>query len=225
MLDILNIPHADPINLPLTQGFGFPLIITGLYLVFILKLGRWFMEKRQPYQLRGILKFYNLFQVAYNGIYVLTAVTIILSYRPYRFSCLAPLPLDHEAKHWEYFLGYTYYINKYIDFLDTIFFVLRKKYKQITILHIVHHAAMPIASYLTLRVNGYGGMPAVVCMANTFVHTLMYSYYYLSSQYPNSSKILWWKKYITKLQLAQFIGILIHIFWTLQQEDCYSKNK
>ncbi|EDW72443.2 uncharacterized protein Dwil_GK20709 [Drosophila willistoni] len=221
MLDIINIPHADPLNLPLMHGIGPVSIITGLYLLFILKLGRRFMENRQPYQLRGILKFYNLFQVAYNALMFLMMVTCLVVYKPYKFSCMVPSPLDHGVKNWERFIGYAYYINKYFDFLDTIFFILRKKYKQITILHIVHHAAMPMAAYLTMRVNGYGGLPVTVSTANTFVHTLMYGYYYLASQYPNLSKSLWWKKYITILQMVQFISVLIHIFWTLQQEDCY----
>ncbi|XP_068147844.1 very long chain fatty acid elongase F-like [Drosophila tropicalis] len=209
MLDIFNIPHADPLNLPLIHGIGPVSIITGLYLLFILKLGRRFMEKRQPYQLRGILKFYNLFQVAYNGILV------VMLLRPW----------ITERKKWERILGYAYYINKYIDFLDTIFFVLRKKYKQITILHIAHHAAMPIISYLTLRIIGYGGLPATFVALNTFVHAVMYSYYYLASQDPNLSRSIGWKKYITRLQIVQFILGLSHIFWTLQQEDCHvNKN-
>ncbi|XP_023033370.1 elongation of very long chain fatty acids protein F-like [Drosophila willistoni] len=224
MLEIFNIPHADPLNLPMIQGIGPVSIITGLYLVFILRLGRWFMEKRQPYQLREILKFYNLFQVAYNGMIFLMAVSVIMIYKPYKFSCMAPLPLEHDGKKWERILGYAYYINKYIDFLDTIFFVLRKKYKQITILHITHHAAMPIISYLTLRMIGYGGLPVSFVILNTFVHAVMYSYYYLASQNPNLSKSIGWKKYITRLQIVQFILGLSHIFWTLQQEDCNVSN-
>ena len=35
-----------------------------------------------------------------------------------------------------------YYFSKLIEFLDTMFFVLRKKYSQITFLHVYHHASM-----------------------------------------------------------------------------------
>lgn len=35
-----------------------------------------------------------------------------------------------------------YYFSKLIEFLDTIFFVLRKKTSQITFLHVYHHASM-----------------------------------------------------------------------------------
>ena len=35
-----------------------------------------------------------------------------------------------------------YYFSKVIEFMDTIFFVLRKKRNQITFLHVYHHATM-----------------------------------------------------------------------------------
>lgn len=35
-----------------------------------------------------------------------------------------------------------YYFSKLIEFLDTVFFVLRKKTSQITFLHVYHHASM-----------------------------------------------------------------------------------
>ena len=35
-----------------------------------------------------------------------------------------------------------YYISKCIEFLDTIFYMLRKKNSQITFLHVYHHATM-----------------------------------------------------------------------------------
>ena len=37
---------------------------------------------------------------------------------------------------------------------------------------------------------------------NTFVHIIMYSYYGLSALGPSVQKHLWWKKYVTKLQLV-----------------------
>lgn len=41
-------------------------------------------------------------------------------------------------------------------------------------------------------------------LLNTLVHVLMYSYYGLSALGPRMKKYLWWKKYLTQLQLAQF---------------------
>jgi elongation of very long chain fatty acids protein 4 len=39
-------------------------------------------------------------------------------------------------------------------------------------------------------------------MLNSFVHTIMYAYYGLSALGPWVQKYLWWKKYITQMQLV-----------------------
>lgn len=54
-------------------------------------------------------------------------------------------------------------------------------------------------------------------LVNGFVHTIMYGYYLATSIKPSYGKSLWWKRYITQLQLLQFGYLLIHfslvIFW------------
>ena len=44
-------------------------------------------------------------------------------------------------------IAWLYYVNKYIELLDTVFFVMRKKWNQVTFLHVYHHAIMPIWAY------------------------------------------------------------------------------
>ena len=39
-------------------------------------------------------------------------------------------------------------------------------------------------------------------MVNSFIHVLMYSYYGLAAMGPNVARYLWWKKYLTILQLV-----------------------
>lgn len=43
------------------------------------------------------------------------------------------------------FMGYTYYVSKFLDLFDTVFFVLRKKTRNVSGLHVFHHSVMPIA--------------------------------------------------------------------------------
>jgi hypothetical protein len=38
----------------------------------------------------------------------------------------------------------------------------------------------------------------------------MYSYYTLSTMGPKVQKYLWWKRYLTQLQLAQFVVLAIY---------------
>lgn len=130
------------------------------------------------------------------------------------------MPVDDPRKVFDRILSYLYYLNKYIDLLDTVFIVLRKSYKQISALHLFHHLLMPIAGYYVIRFNGFGGHLIVMGLLNLFVHIVMYSYYYISIHRPQIKENIWWKKYITILQMVQFVIIFVHSVWTLQQTNC-----
>lgn len=41
-------------------------------------------------------------------------------------------------------------------------------------------------------------------MINSFVHIIMYLYYALAAMGPSVAKYLWWKRYLTIIQLIQF---------------------
>ena len=46
-------------------------------------------------------------------------------------------------------------------------------------------------------------------MFNCCVHVLMYSYYALAAIGGRIKKYLWWKKYLTAIQMLQFIAALV----------------
>ncbi|CAD1475278.1 unnamed protein product, partial [Heterotrigona itama] len=60
-------------------------------------------------------------------------------------------------------------------------------------------------------------------MLNTFVHIVMYSYYFLAAFGPKIQPYLWWKKYLTALQMVQFILVMVHAFQLLFIECDYPK--
>ena len=101
-----------------------------------------------------------------------------------------------------------YYICKLIELLDTVFFVLRKKQRQISFLHVYHHALMPITAWIGVRFFP-GGQVTLLGFINSFIHIIMYTYYMLSAMGPEIHKYLWWKKYLTSLQLIQFSIIFV----------------
>ena len=115
-----------------------------------------------------------------------------------------------------------YYITKFVEFLDTVFFVVRKKPDQITALHLIHHGVMPFFSWWGVKFSP-GGHGTFSLLFNTFVHVGMYSYYLLAAMGPQYMRYLWWKKYLTWLQLVQFTIVLIHNLLALLNGCDYSK--
>uniref|UniRef100_A0A1B6BWX1 Elongation of very long chain fatty acids protein n=2 Tax=Clastoptera arizonana TaxID=38151 RepID=A0A1B6BWX1_9HEMI len=107
-----------------------------------------------------------------------------------------------------------YYFSKFTEFFDTIFFVLRKKNEQVSTLHVIHHGCMPMSVWFGVKFTP-GGHSTFFGLLNTFVHIIMYSYYLLSALGPQVQKYLWWKKYLTSLQMIQFIAIMVHAFQLL----------
>ncbi|XP_034478805.1 elongation of very long chain fatty acids protein F-like isoform X4 [Drosophila innubila] len=217
LLAVFDRPPADPVakNFPLL-GSPWPvtLLILG-YLLFVLNYGKKFMQHRQPYDIKKIIILYNLFQVIYNAIMFGFMFYYFFIDRVYPLDCLATLPMDDPKKNIERVISYIYFINKIIDLLDTIFFVLRKSYKQITFLHVYHHAFMVFAIYWVVRFNGFGGQFFTMALANTFVHIVMYFYYMISAIYTGIKRSLWWKKYITKIQIIQFVSVSLHSVYIL----------
>ena len=66
-----------------------------------------------------------------------------------------------------------------------------------------------------------GGHTTFCGFLNCFVHVVMYSYYFLAA--PWIQPYLWWKRYITKLQMMQFIIFIVHALQPLFIECSYPK--
>lgn len=180
-----------------------------LYLAFVLKIGPAYMKDRKPLSLKYSMLAYNLFQTLFNA-YIVSYVFIPGSFSYlYRHSC-TPLPREQNPL-WMKLneAAWYYYISKIVDLLDTVFFVLRKKHSHISFLHLYHHTAMVYMCWGYLRYfKGEQGVFQGVL--NALVHVVMYSYYFLSALGPGVQKYLWWKRYITKFQLIQFMLVLIY---------------
>lgn len=47
--------------------------------------------------------------------------------------------------------SYIYYISKFIEFFDTFFFILRKRFDQVSTLHVIHHGIMPFSGEIDIQ--------------------------------------------------------------------------
>ncbi|GBN11928.1 Elongation of very long chain fatty acids protein 7 [Araneus ventricosus] len=97
--------------------------------------------------------------------------------------------------------------------LETVFFVLRKKQNQLSGLHIMHHSAICVLVWWFMRNPTRTGFYFPIMMGiNMAVQCVIYTYYGLSSLGPHMAKYLWWKKYLTALQIGQFVFGMAYMF-------------
>lgn len=195
-----------------------PLGILAVYLFFVLKWGPKFMEKRKPMGLHNVIKCYNLLQVA------ICSYIAVKSYyhtfgQGYSWFCE---PVNYSATNYHAVeitkAAHLYFLTKVIDLLDTVFFVLKKKQTHVSFLHVYHHAGMVLLAWIGMKYVG-GGHSVFMGTLNSFVHVIMYLYYYLTSV-DNKYKQSFWKKYITQLQMVQFGLMALHWLALLISPDC-----
>ena len=153
-------------------------------------------------KLRWVLRAYNAICVALAFYVVQGLLRHKLAEMQLGRSSFVCNGVEHEStavrKNFAYVV-WVYYAQKYWEMLDTLFFIARFSWRQVTFLHVYHHSSITAvtALFLTLDASGDLYLPALL---NSFIHVLMYSHYFLSS----FGFHCWWKKYLTMLQLLQF---------------------
>ncbi|KAL8560550.1 hypothetical protein ACOMHN_018950 [Nucella lapillus] len=172
--------QADPrvIGFPLMQGPERLALVISLYLLVVTQ-GPRVMAPFKPLEFTRLLVVYNFAMVA------LATYIFVLTY---------------EAGWWFMFM-------KIIEFSDTVFFILRKKFSHVTFLHVYHHSTMAVISWVGFKFVP-GGQTVMYPLVNSFIHIIMYTYYGMAAMGPHMQKYLWWKRYLTMLQISQFLLLI-----------------
>lgn len=185
--------------------------------LFVANYGPNLMANRKPFQLRWFIIIYNL------GVALLNLwIACEMIYCGYKLNYRSLCQLVHVSRD-PYMMRiaeavWWYFASKGIEFADTMFFILRKKDRQLTFLHKYHHSSMFLVWWTAVKFVP-GGSVVVPIIVNSLVHVLMYTYYALAAVGPRMQKYLWWKRHLTKIQLIQFIiGVSIGIH--LITSDC-----
>ncbi|KAL9128604.1 MAG: hypothetical protein Q9217_002738 [Psora testacea] len=185
------VPGVTPLS---TFSACATMLITYYVMIFI---GREFMKKREAFKLNGLFMLHNLYLTLISGIllalFIEQLVPTLWKHGVFFAIC------DHRGG-WTAPLVTLYYLNyltKYLELLDTVFMVLKKK--PLTFLHTYHHGATALLCYTQLI--GITSVSWVPITLNLLVHVVMYWYYFQAAR----GVRIWWKKWITRLQIIQFV--------------------
>ena len=205
---------------PMMAGGPWPVLgIIAAYVYFVKILGPDLMSTRKPFGLKPLIFAYNVAMVGINAFFFCTAAYHTnFGYNTWFCTPIDVTAFDAEWK-WKLTVGWLFVMSKFVDLLDTIFFVLRKNFHQVSTLHVMHHALVPINCWLGLK---YVPSESAVFMPfiNSFIHTVMYSYYALSTFGPWIKPYLWWKKYLTQMQIIQLVLVTIHCVFLGMNTNC-----
>ncbi|KAM3866232.1 elongation of very long chain fatty acids protein 1a [Diretmus argenteus] len=189
------------------------------YIFFSLYAGPWLMANRKPFHLNTAMIAYNFSMVGLNA-YIVYEFMMSGWATTYTWRCdLCDFSSSPQALRMVR-VAWLFYFSKFIELLDTVFFVMRKKHNQITFLHVFHHSVMPWTWWWGVTLTPVGGMGSFHALVNSMVHVIMYFYYGLSAAGPRFKKYLWWKKYMTAIQLIQFVLVSVHISQYYFMEKC-----
>lgn len=126
----------------------FPLLsIFVIYLWLVMKAGPDFMKNRKPYKLFLPIRLYNIFQVV-ACTYFISQSTPEYSLR-YTWQCLHVTMSDQMT-----IISWFYLLLRLAEFVETIFFVLRKKQNQVSTLHVYHHISTAAILWMFLKYSG-----------------------------------------------------------------------
>jgi hypothetical protein len=180
------------------------------YLWMIFKVLPEFMASRKPYNLSSIIRVYNVFQV-------IACMYFVAKFHEHGFSFKDTWKCEHPRDdevlngkliglledHW------LFIFLRLIEFIETAFFLLRKKTSQVSALHIYHHISTVALLWVHLKFNG-GLMDIYIGSLNSCVHIIMYCYYFFSSFEKLTRFTNKVKPYITFIQIVQLTVLFTH---------------
>lgn len=200
--------QGDPLSskIFLTKyGLYMPIMTMVIYYLLVTRIIPSLLQNRDAFQLKWVLVGFNMMMVLIN-LYFFTQTFIHYNYGMDMFDFDFPRKdVVRPGVLKKISLCNLYLWTKYLDLFDTIFFALRKKQSQITNLHLYHHISVPTLGWIVLRIIPSNGPIVIFPIFNTFIHVVMYTYYSMAALGPTLRPYLWWKKYLTLIQIYQFV--------------------
>lgn len=180
-----------------------PMVFSVLYLIMVY-FGPKLMKDREPFSIKPYIFTYNLYQCILNAWCVIAMVHEVAT-NPWFTGIWGNTAQPGVGGFRISFLVWVHYNNKYVELLDTLWMILRKKNNQISFLHCYHHILLIWAWFLVCKIET-GGDCYFGASVNSFIHVIMYGYYTLALLNIPCP----WKKWITNCQMVQFALCLAH---------------
>eukprot|EP00246_Nothoceros_aenigmaticus_P013942 TRINITY_DN506_c0_g1_i1.p1 TRINITY_DN506_c0_g1~~TRINITY_DN506_c0_g1_i1.p1 ORF type:complete len:356 (-),score=42.61 TRINITY_DN506_c0_g1_i1:624-1691(-) len=162
--------------------------------------------QRDPLPLKCLVIGHNLF-LAMLSMYM--GVGIIWEARTLGYSLWGNSYKEDEIKMGYYI--YIFYVSKLYEFVDTGIMLLKRNLHQLSYLHIYHHASILFIWWIMVH-RCPGGDAYFSAAFNSGIHVVMYSYYLLaaiiSKDEAKRRKYLFWGKYLTLMQIVQFLSFI-----------------
>lgn len=219
--------EGDPrmIHYPfMTSGPWNVLAIIITYLYFVKSYGPSMMANRSPFAIKDLMVSYNFAMVLFSG-WMFYEGCKFLNYGLNTWGCpVTNYTSEDPATRRFLFVAWAFFFSKLIELSDTVFMVLRKKSHQISTLHIIHHSIVPVSVWLGLKFAPIGAN-AWFPLINSFVHTVMYTYFGLmalgdSLPLKIQCKLKQYKPWVTRVQIAQFCIAIVHCVVAACQTNC-----
>lgn len=137
---------------PMMEGGPWTVLgVIAAYVYFVKVLGPEIMANRKPFSLKPVIFSYNVFMVLINFLFFLYA-SYHTNFGIKTWQC-NPVDKNKFDSEWKIKLtvSWLFVMSKFVDLLDTVFFVLRKNFHQVSALHVIHHSLVPINCWLGLK--------------------------------------------------------------------------
>jgi elongation of very long chain fatty acids protein 4 len=186
-------------NYPLASGYAAWSIAFG-YLLFVFVFSS--IMKSRGKKIDGLYGFKFVYNVAQVMLCSWMCIEAGVQAWKHGYSLLPCEPFNSTEPVMGFVL-YVFYLSKILDFLDTVFIISECRWGQLSFLHVYHHFTIFLFYWLNLNV-GYDGDVFLTIVLNGLIHTVMYTYYFVSLHLEKGQGI-WWKPLLTISQMIQFV--------------------